>query len=165
MQMMNPERRVIFAEPVDINEDEDEEAVDDSQAEDQEGLSGGDDDIADDLPVRKVRKFDEEEMLAAKQELMLTRNFKLQKDFSAAYTGGAFVLLKDGRFGLGLKDETVSLIHVDSGRAMGKLAEENEAIITFAVSPNQQILVTTTKNYMVKAYRMGDLPDPDAEQP
>mmetsp|Transcript_27383 Transcript_27383/g.36612 ORF Transcript_27383/g.36612 Transcript_27383/m.36612 type:complete len:103 (-) Transcript_27383:2596-2904(-) len=102
-------------------------------------------------------------MLAAKQELMLTRNFKLQKDFSAAYTGGTFALLKDGRFGLGLKDETVSLIHIDTGRAMGKLGEENEPIITFSVSPNQQILVTTTKNYTVKAYRMGDLPDPDSE--
>ena len=135
---MNAERRVIFAEPVDINEDDEVEM--EAEAEGSQDEYGGEDegdDIADDLPVRKVRKFDEEEMLAAKQELMLTRNFKLQKDFSAAYTGGAFVLLRDGRFALGLKDETVSLIHVDTGRAMGKLAEENEAIITFAVSPNQ----------------------------
>jgi len=42
---------------------------------------------------------------------------------------------------------------------MGKLAEENESIISFAVSPNQQILVTTTKNYAIKAYRMGELPE------
>ena len=138
MQGMNPERRVIFAEPVDINEDDEDDMDGEAEgSQDEYGGEGEGDDIADDLPVRKVRKFDEEEMLAAKQELMLTRNFKLQKDFSAAYTGGAFVLLKDGRFALGLKDETVSLIHVDTGRAMGKLAEENEAIITFAVSPNQ----------------------------
>ena len=138
MQGMNPERRVIFAEPVDINEDDEDDMEGEAEgSQDEYGGEGEGDDIADDLPVRKVRKFDEEEMLAAKQELMLTRNFKLQKDFSAAYTGGAFLLLKDGRFALGLKDETVSLIHVDSGRAMGKLAEENEAIITFAVSPNQ----------------------------
>ena len=138
MQGMNPERRVIFAEPVDINEDDEDDMEGEAEgSQDEYGGEGEGDDIADDLPVRKVRKFDEEEMLAAKQELMLTRNFKLQKDFSAAYTGGTFLLLKDGRFALGLKDETVSLIHVDSGRAMGKLAEENEAIITFAVSPNQ----------------------------
>lgn len=138
MQGMNPERRVIFAEPVDINEDDEDDMEGEAEgSQDEYGGEGEGDDIADDLPVRKVRKFDEEEMLAAKQELMLTRNFKLQKDFSAAYTGGAFLLLKDGRFALGLKDETVSLIHVDTGRAMGKLAEENEAIITFAVSPNQ----------------------------
>jgi len=54
------------------------------------------------MPVRKVRKFDEEEMLQAKQELMLTRHFKLEKEFAAAYTGGTFAMLKDGRFGLGL---------------------------------------------------------------
>ena len=138
MQGMNPERRVIFAEPVDINEDDEDDMEGEAEgSQDEYGGEGEGDDIADDLPVRKVRKFDEEEMLAAKQELMLTRNFKLQKDFSAAYTGGTFLLLKEGRFALGLKDETVSLIHVDSGRAMGKLAEENEAIITFAVSPNQ----------------------------
>ena len=138
MQGMNAERRVIFAEPVDINEDDEVEMEAEAEGSlDEYGGEDEGDDIADDLPVRKVRKFDEEEMLAAKQELMLTRNFKLQKDFSAAYTGGAFVLLRDGRFALGLKDETVSLIHVDTGRAMGKLAEENEAIITFAVSPNQ----------------------------
>ena len=138
MQGMNPERRVIFAEPVDINEDDEDDMEGEAEgSQDEYGGEGEGDDIADDLPVRKVRKFDEEEMLAAKQELMLTRNFKLQKDFSAAYTGGTFLLLRDGRFALGLKDETVSLIHVDSGRAMGKLAEENEAIITFAVSPNQ----------------------------
>ena len=147
-----PERRVIFAEPVDINEEED-----DSQAEEVQS----DGDIMEDMPVRKVRKFDEEEMLAAKQELMLTRNFKLEKEFSAAYTGSTFAILKDGRFAMGLKDETISLIHVDSGRVMGKLAEENEQIISFAVSPNQQIIVTSSKSYMVKAYRIGDLPDPE----
>jgi hypothetical protein len=65
---------------------------------------------------------------------LLTRHFKLEKDYTAAFTGGTFVLLKDGRFGLALKDETISLIHIDTGRVIGKLAEENEAIITFAVS-------------------------------
>jgi len=115
--------------------------------------------------VRKVRKFDQEEMLAAKQELLLTRNFKLDKEVTAAYTGGTIVLLKDGRFALGLKDETISLIHVDTGRLFGRLAEENEAVITFCVSPNQQILVTTTKNYLVKAYRLPQLPEPDSEEP
>ena len=109
-----------------------------------------------------MRKFDEEEVLAAKQELMLTRHFKLDKEIGAAYTGGTFVLLKDARFGLGLKDETISLIHIDSARVMGSLTEDNESIISFAVSPNQQILVTSTKNYMIKAYRIGDLPDVDS---
>jgi len=75
------------------------------------------------------------------------------------------MLLKDSRFAFGLKDEAVALIHLDSARVLGKLAEENEPVVTFAVSANQQILVTATKNYAIKAYRIGDLPDPGAELP
>ena len=63
------------------------------------------------------------------------------------------MLLKDGKHGLALRDETITLIEVDTAKVLGRLAEENEAVITFALSPNQQILVTATKNYMVKAYR------------
>ena len=59
------ERRVIFAEPIDVAEDQIEEE-ENSAAED--GADGEvwdeDDDILADLPVKKVRKFDEEEMLA-----------------------------------------------------------------------------------------------------
>lgn len=45
---------------------------------------------------------------------------------------------------------------------LGTLAEENEDIITFAVSANQKLLVTATKNYMVKAYRMPEPPKGNA---
>ena len=113
--------------------------------------------------MKKARKFDEAEMLAARQETLLTRHFKLEKEYGAAYTGGAFVLLKDGRYGLGLKDQKISLIEIDTARVLGTLAEENEDVITFAVSPNQKILVTATKNYQVKAYRMPDVPS-DSDQ-
>ena len=94
---------------------------------------------------------------------MLTRNFKLEKEYGAAYTGGTFRLLKDGRYALALKDEKVNLIHVDTAVVLGTLAEENEAVITFDLSPNQNILATTTKNYMVKAYRLPTLPEPSQE--
>ena len=85
---------------------------------------------------------------------MLTRNFKLEMEFGAAYTGGTFVLLRDGVHGLGLKEDKINFIEIDTAKVKGTLAEENEDIITFAVSANQQILVTATKNYMVKAYRL-----------
>ena len=55
---------------------------------------------------------------------------------------------------MGLKEDKINLIEIDTAQVKGTLAEENEDIITFAVSPNQQILVTATKNYMVKAYRL-----------
>lgn len=52
--------------------------------------------------MKKVRKFDEAEMLAARQETLLTRHFKLEKEYGPSYTGGAFVMLKDGKHALGL---------------------------------------------------------------
>ena len=128
------ERRVIFAEPVDLNESEAEDLNEEAGSE--EPLQDDEDDIIDDIPIRKVRKFDQEEMLAAKQELLLTRNFKLEKEYGAAYTGGTIRLLKDGRYALALKDEKINLIHVDSAVVLGTLEEENEAVITFALSAN-----------------------------
>ena len=89
-----------------------------------------------DIPVKKQRKFDDEEMLAAKQELLLTRHFKLEKEYGAAYTGGTFIVLKDGKHGLGLKDAKISLIEIDTARVIGTLGEDNEDIITFTVSSN-----------------------------
>jgi len=47
------------------------------------------------------------------------------------------LLLKDGKHGLALKDEKITLIEVDTAKVLGMLAEENEAVITFALSPNQ----------------------------
>ena len=62
--------------------------------------------------------------------------------------------MKDGKHALALRDEVVTLLEVDTGKVLGSLVEENEQVITFALSPNQQVLVTATKSYMVKTYRM-----------
>ena len=158
-EMSGSNPRVIFAEPLDLEEEEDDNEKQD------EGSGAVDDesDIMEDIPIRKQRKFDEEEMLAANQELLLTRHFKLEKEYGAAYTGGAFAILKDARYGLGLKDAKINLIEIDTGRVLGTLAEENEDIISFTVSPNQKILVTATKSYMVKAYRLADSIDESIE--
>ena len=132
------ERRVIFAEPIDVAEDQIEEEENSAEGDGADGdVWDEEDDILADIPVKKVRKFDEEEMLAHRQELLLTRNFKLEKEFGAAYTGSTFILLKDGIHGLGLKEDKVNLIEIDTAKVKGTLAEENEDIITFAVSPNQ----------------------------
>ena len=77
------ERRVIFAEPVDVAEGSGEDDTDQDVV-----PESGEEDIEEQIPVRKVRKFDEHEMLAAQKETLLTRHFKLEKTFGAAYTGG-----------------------------------------------------------------------------
>jgi len=128
---MEPERRVIFAEPLDL-------ASQDEEEENEEAMAGSDEeDIGDDMPVKKVRKFDDAEMRAARQELLLTRNFKLEREYGPAFTGGAFVLMKDGKHGLALNDGKICLIEVDTAKVLGTLLEENEGVITFALSPNQ----------------------------
>ena len=126
------ERRVIFAETVDLNESDAKQ--DDSQ--NQIVPNDSEEDIADDVPVKKARRFGTEEIMNAKQELMLTRSFQLESEYGAAYTGGTFLLMKDGQYGLALKDEKVNLVHIDTTRVVGTLQEENEAVITFTVSPN-----------------------------
>ena len=41
------------------------------------------------------------------------------------------------------------------------LDDEEEDILTIALSPNQQLLATSNKNYMIKVYK---LPDQSAEE-
>ena len=68
-------------------------------------------------------------------------------------------MLKDGKHALSLMDQKICLVEVDTSKVLGTLEEENEDVITFTVSANQKILVTATKNYMVKAYRMPEIPE------
>lgn len=128
---METERRVIFAEPIDLDsqdeQDENEEAA----------AVGSDEDIGEDLPVQKKRKFDDDEMRAAKQELMLTRNFRLEREFGPALTAGSILLMKDGKHAIGLRDDKLTLFCVDSAKVVGTIEEENESVIAFALSPNQ----------------------------
>ena len=42
---------------------------------------------------------------------------------------------------------------------MGTLSVENEDISTFAISPNQAYLATSTKNSLIRVYKLPTLPD------
>ena len=81
-------KRVIFAEQLneeDLIEQEEEEAPEDI---------GDEEDIALHIPVKKRRKFDN---LDSGPEVMLTKHFKLEQEFCPSYTGGAFIVMKDGK--------------------------------------------------------------------
>lgn len=73
-----------------------------------------------------------------------------------AYTGGKFLLLKDG-FAFAQNNSEVSLIAVSTGKVVGKVSQENEDIINFTVSPNYKLLAATFKNHLVRVYSLGDL--------
>ena len=90
-------------------------------------------DIALDIPVKKRRKFDNPD---SAPELMLTKHFKLDKEFAPSYTGGAFLITKDGRHAFGLNENKVALIDIETGEVKGKLGGDGEDILTINLSPN-----------------------------
>ena len=90
------------------------------------------------------------------QEVVLTRHFAQEKSFGPLHTGGMFILSKLGRVALALNDDKVTLLNVDSGETVGQVKEDNEDILSFALSPNQQLLATSNKNYMVRVYKIAD---------
>ena len=140
------------------------EQPDDEDYDDEvERLEGVDDDLDEDhIPVRKTRKFDEAELIeqgrvnknALGEELILTRHFKLEKEFGPSYTGGQIVLTKDGTIAFALNNDKISIVEVDTGRVISEIHEENEDILTFELSKNQQILAASNKNYMVRVYKL-----------
>lgn len=87
---------------------------------------------------------------------MLTKHFKLDSELGPAYTGGKFVLAKDG-FAFAQNNVQISLVETSSGKVVGKVAQENEDIINFALSPNCKLLAATFKNHLVRVYSLGDL--------
>jgi hypothetical protein len=87
---------------------------------------------------------------------MLTKHFKLQSELGPAYTGGKFLMLKNG-FAFAQNNSEVSLIAVNTGKMVGKVAQDNEDIINFTVSPNCKLLAATFKNHLVRVYSLGEL--------
>ena len=53
-----------------------------------------------------------------------------------------------------MNGSAITLFKVDSLEIVGRIEQENEEVITFAISPNQQWLAATNKNYSVKVYRV-----------
>ena len=92
-----------------------------------------DDDIALDIPVKKRRKFAN---LDGAPEVLLTKHFRLDRDYGPAYTGGAFVVDKDARHAFAINDNKVSMIEISTGKVVGSIGDEGEDILTIALSPN-----------------------------
>lgn len=84
--------------------------------------------------------------------LVLTRHFKLDSELGPLYTGGKFLLSKDGKFAFALNSDKVTLFEVDSGVKITDVAEENEDVVTFTLSPNQQLLALSFKTFITRVY-------------
>lgn len=84
---LRDEPRVIFAEEPD----------EDDLAEQSKEIFEDEEDIADDIPVMKRRKMDNEmqRIVDAERQVMLTKHFKLDQELGPAYTGGKFVIVNE----------------------------------------------------------------------
>ena len=67
---------------------------------------------------------------------MLTKHFKLEQEFQPSYTGGAFIVTKDGKHAYALNDNKVSMIEIATAGIRGSIGDEGEDILTIALSPN-----------------------------
>jgi len=50
----------------------------------------------------------------------------------------------------------VQTLDLSTGKSISTLNEENEDLLTFAVSANENYIATANKNYMVKVYNLTD---------
>lgn len=53
-----------------------------------------------------------------------------------------------------MNDNRVSIFELESGNLITTLFEEEEEILTFAVSPNMKYIATSNKTYMVRVYSL-----------
>jgi len=68
---------------------------------------------------------------------------------------------KDGKHAFGLNNNKVARIEVETGDMKGLLGDEEEDILTIALSPNNKFLATSNKNYLIKVYK---LPEQEIEE-
>ncbi len=86
----------------------------------------------------------------------LTKHFKLMQELPPLYTGGKFIVSKDGTRGWAMNNFKVTTMDLSSGKFISTLSEENEDLLSFAVSANEKYIATANKNYMVKVYNLTD---------
>jgi hypothetical protein len=79
----------------------------------------------------------DEEDQAMTSQARLTKHVGLIREFPPLYTGGSFVLLKNDKLCLSLRNGKICLFELENTKLISEFSWENEEIICFAVSPNQ----------------------------
>jgi hypothetical protein len=87
-------------------------------------------------------EYDDEIMIdleedKATDEVRLTKHISLVKQLPPLYTGGSFALLKNDRHCLAMRESKICVFDISTSKVLTVIAQENEEILCFAVSPNQ----------------------------
>jgi len=145
-----------------VGPEDDYDEEESNQDGDQESLRG--EDSIDEMAIPEMQqdkraKIEEErakstEQAQGKKNLRLTKHFKQQSQFAPSYTGGTFNVFNDERHSLSMNDHRVTLFDFKTGRVVGTLAQQNEDITTFALSPNEELLATANKNFLIRLFKL-----------
>jgi WD40 repeat protein len=111
-----------------------------------------DDSLIQEMPVKRKRKLPQEP-----DTTVLTRYFAIKKEFPPLHTGGKLCLSSDFKTAFALNECKVSIFDVESGNLVYTLFEENEEVLSFAVSPNDKYIATTNKTFMTRVYLLASL--------
>lgn len=86
--------------------------------------------------------------------MRLTKHLSLAKELPPLYTGGSFALLKNDKYCLALRDAKICLFDRLRSKLLSVIAQENEDVLCFAVSPNQHYLAIANKNYLIRVFAL-----------
>eukprot|EP00347_Sterkiella_histriomuscorum_P000004 403377554 len=97
---------------------------------------------------------DDSNILELQDQIRLTKHYDLFRDFQPLYTGGAFQLMKDEQHCISLRDGKICLFNIETSKVLASFSQENEELLTFTLSPNQQLLAVSNKNYLIRVYQI-----------
>lgn len=80
----------------------------------------------------------------------LKSNYKVITKHDAFYTGGKVQFSSSEEVVFCSCSEKVQIVNVESGKVVQTISEENDVISCFAISPDDEILVTSSKNLLLK---------------
>ena len=99
-------------------------------------------------------KEEEAEEERERGQMHLTKHFTETKRFSPLFTGGRFWVLKDEIHAITMNDLELSLINMKTSTLIATHKQTNEDIATFLVSPNEQLIATSNRNYMIRVFKL-----------
>ena len=70
------------------------------------------------------------------EEVRLTKHLNMVREVPPLYTGGSFHIMKNERHCLAMRDSKICVFDLEQSKVLTVIAQENEEIICFAVSPN-----------------------------
>ena len=92
----------------------------------------------------------------------LSKSWKVEKAHKGVYTGGKVQVSKNGKFIACILHDDVAILDGDSGELLKTLQgdkekEEREAILSFAIRPNEKQIVTASRNLLIRLWDLETL--------